>query len=55
MARIVDLNIRALLARHEENERKKSFSDRLADRITAFAGSMRFVLVVFGLWMMTNI
>src|SRR5690348_1692378 len=40
------------LARHA-HERAQSFQNRLADRITAFAGSMAFVyihLVWFGCW-----
>jgi uncharacterized membrane protein len=37
----------------EAHERAKSFENRVADRITAFAGSMQFVyihIVWFGLW-----
>lgn len=37
----------------QEEERGKSFELRVADRITAFAGSMRFVyihIVWFGIW-----
>jgi CBS domain-containing protein len=52
------ISIRDTVGRHPalaqlEQERHKSFQARLADRITAFAGSMPFVyvhIVWFGLW-----
>lgn len=43
--------------RHQETERA-SWSERLSDRITAFAGSMGFVLlhlILFGAWIGINI
>jgi len=51
MAQIVERNIRALLGRHHQEERHAGWQDRLADRITGFTGSMRFVTlhgVLFG-------
>jgi uncharacterized membrane protein len=58
MARVVESNIRALLARHHQEERHVDWQDRLAGRITFFTGSMRFVclhLVFFGLWIGVNL
>jgi uncharacterized membrane protein len=54
----IDRNLRALLARRQEEERRKSFEERLADRITAFTGSMPFVylhLLLFGGWIAANV
>ncbi len=45
------------LQRHED-ARREHLQDRIADRITEFAGSMRFVylhIVWFGLWIALNI
>jgi uncharacterized membrane protein len=58
MAQVVERNIRALLTRHQQEERQARWQDRLADRITGFTGSMRFVtlhLVLFGLWVVGNL
>ena len=58
MTRIVDRNIEALLARRREEENRKPMSHQIADRITAFSGSMPFVyvhLVIFGLWIVINV
>jgi uncharacterized membrane protein len=58
MAQVVERNIRALLTRHRQAERQAPWQDRLADRITGFTGSMRFVtlhLVLFGLWVVVNL
>jgi uncharacterized membrane protein len=58
MARIVDRNINALLERRKAEQINKTWQDRLADSITAFAGSMRFVLVhlvLYGLWLVWNL
>jgi uncharacterized membrane protein len=58
LARVVDRNIAALLARHRRQEAKRPLADRLADRITGFTGSMRFVYlhaVIFGLWIVINL
>jgi uncharacterized membrane protein len=58
MAQVVERNIQALLARRHQEEREASWQDRLADRITSFTGSMRFVylhLIVFGLWIIMNL
>jgi uncharacterized membrane protein len=55
--RVVERNIRALLVRRRLENERKSFQDRLADRITRFAGSMVFVylhVVIFGVWIIVN-
>ena len=51
-------NIATLRARRVEDQRRASFSDMLADRITRFAGSMTFVaihLVFYGGWIVINL
>jgi uncharacterized membrane protein len=51
-------NITALTERQKREARRAPFSDRLADAITAFAGSMRFVLLhllLFGGWIVVNL
>jgi uncharacterized membrane protein len=58
MAGVVERNIEALVARRAREERTKGLQDRLADAITRFTGSMRFVylhLVIFGLWIVINL
>jgi uncharacterized membrane protein len=58
MAKVVDRNIRALLEHRQEQQVSRSREERIADAITAFAGSMRFVyihLLVFGLWILINL
>jgi uncharacterized membrane protein len=58
LSRTIDRNISALL-RHERVEAKQAtLQDRIADRITAFAGSMPFVylhLLLFGGWIVINL
>lgn len=58
LARVVDRNVRALVARRAAEDRRKSTSERVADRITGFTGSMRFVyihLLLFGTWIVVNV
>ncbi len=55
---IVYRNIHALLEVRKEFERRKRRQDRVADAITAFAGSMGFVYVhilVYGGWIVINL
>ena len=57
LAQVVDRNVRALVARRADEDRRKSRSERVADRITTFTGSMRFVyihLLLFGTWIVVN-
>ena len=57
LAPVVDQNIRALLARRREDERRTGWQDRIAGAISRFVGSMRFVylhvLIVSG-WIVWN-
>jgi uncharacterized membrane protein len=58
MTGIVERNIRALLERKEQEERHLGWQERLADFITRFSGSMKFVylhLAVYGLWIAINL
>ena len=58
LARVVERNVRALLARRAEEDLAKSRSERIADAVTRFAGSMPFVyihLVMYGAWILVNL
>jgi uncharacterized membrane protein len=58
MAGVVGRNIQALIARRREEEQSRRTQDRVADAITRFTGSMKFVyihLFVFGLWIVSNL
>ena len=58
MARVVERNIQALLARRVQEQRAARPTDRLADAITRFTGSMTFValhLLLFGVWIAMNL
>ena len=58
MGRTLRENIAAMRARAEEDARRRSFSNKIADRITAFAGSMAFVfihLAIYGGWIVANL
>ena len=51
-------NIAALRDRRQQEEAAAPFQDRLARRITAFTGSLRFVYVhafLYGLWIVANL
>jgi uncharacterized membrane protein len=58
MAATLRDNIAELTARQRAEAQSAPWSERLADRITGFTGSMRFValhLLVFGLWIAVNL
>lgn len=58
LATVVERNIQALLEHRRGEEDNRSRQERIADAITRFTGSMRFVyihLVVFGLWIAINL
>ena len=58
MGRTLRENIAAMRARADEDARRRSWSNKVADRITAFAGSMAFVfihLAVYGGWIVANL
>ncbi|WP_066723083.1 DUF1003 domain-containing protein [Sphingomonas pituitosa] len=51
-------NIEDLTARQREDAQRAPLSDKVADRITRFTGSMTFVvlhLVLFGVWILVNL
>jgi uncharacterized membrane protein len=58
MTGIVERNIRALLERKEQEDRRLGWQERLADFITRFSGSMKFVylhLLIYGSWIAINL
>ena len=58
MAATLRDNIAELTARQRAEAQSAPWTDRIADRITAFTGSMLFValhLLVFGLWIAINL
>jgi uncharacterized membrane protein len=58
LARVMERNIEALLAKRRQEERAKGLQERIADTITRFTGSMAFVylhLVGFTLWIVVNL
>jgi len=58
LARVVERNVRALLARRAEEDLAKTRSERIADAVTRFAGSMTFVyihLVMYVTWIVVNL
>jgi len=53
VSHVVKRNIHALLVRHHREEQQAGWQDRLANGITRFTGSVRFVylhLALFSLW-----
>jgi len=55
---VLERNIRAMFERREKEEKRATFEERIAQRITDFTGSMRFVylhLAVFGFWIVANL
>ena len=58
MTSVMRRNIRALVERRRADDYRKTREQKLADSITRFTGSMRFVyihLVVFGFWIIANL
>jgi len=58
LAGVVERNVRSLLARRQQVEQKKGFQQRIADAITRFSGSMRFVYIhalIYGAWIIINL
>jgi uncharacterized membrane protein len=58
LARVVTRNIEALVGHRRELEGNRSRQERLADAITRFTGSLRFVyihLLLFGGWIAVNL
>jgi uncharacterized membrane protein len=55
---VLERNIRALQLRRQRDEEKAPAEERVADAITRFTGSMRFVylhLALFGFWIVANL
>jgi uncharacterized membrane protein len=55
---VIDRNINALLEKRKKNEGQRTLQDRMADKVTAFTGSMTFVylhLLIFSGWILANI
>ncbi|WPH22482.1 DUF1003 domain-containing protein [Variovorax paradoxus] len=58
VAGVVDRNIAALVRRRQEQKVSSGLEDQVADAITRFAGSMKFVylhLLVYGGWIVVNL
>src|ERR687889_1441013 len=58
LTQVVERNIQALLQHRREQEGRRKGEERIADVITRFTGSMRFVyihLVLFGGWIAVNL
>lgn len=58
MAGVIDRNIAALVRRRQEQKVSSGLEDQVADAITRFAGSMKFVylhLLVYGGWIVVNL
>ena len=58
LAGVVGRNITALLERRKAEEQELAWHEKLADAITRFAGSMKFVLihlVIYSLWIFINL
>jgi uncharacterized membrane protein len=58
LAPVMERNIEALVERRRQAARARRLQDRIADRVTSFTGSMRFVvlhLVVYGCWVLVNV
>jgi uncharacterized membrane protein len=55
---VLERNIRALQLRRQQEEREATAQERVAEAITRFTGSMRFVylhLAFFGFWLVANL
>ena len=58
VAGVVDRNIAALVRRRQQQKISTGLQDKIADAITRFAGSMRFVylhLLIYGGWIVVNL
>ncbi|HEX2539514.1 MAG TPA: DUF1003 domain-containing protein [Caldimonas sp.] len=58
MTGLIDRNVEALVRRRQQEKANTGLQDRIADAITAFAGSMKFVylhLAIYGLWIVVNL
>ncbi|WP_026620957.1 putative membrane protein (plasmid) [Ensifer sp. WSM1721] len=54
----LDRNINAILKQRQEDERNRTVQDKIAEKITNFAGSMTFIylhVLIFGSWIAANL
>ncbi|NUZ05558.1 DUF1003 domain-containing protein [Schlegelella sp. ID0723] len=57
-AGVIDRNVEALIKRRQQERAETTREDKVADAITQFAGSMKFVylhLVIYGTWIVINL
>jgi uncharacterized membrane protein len=58
MSGLIDRNVEALVKRRQREKARTGLEEKVADAITAFAGSMKFVylhLAIYGLWILVNL
>lgn len=58
MAGVMQRNIRAVLERRQTEDKRKPLQLRIADAVTRFTGSLKFVyihLALFGFWIIANL
>jgi len=58
IAPVVERNIAALVARRRRDQARASTQEKVADAVTGFVGSMRFVylhLAIYGAWIVVNL
>lgn len=58
LGHVLERNIETLSERRRQEQANASLSDRIADRVTGFTGSMTFVvlhLLLFGFWIVANL
>lgn len=58
MGSVLSRNLRLMKGRRAQEEAAATFEERIADAITRFTGSMRFVylhIAVFGAWIISNL
>src|SRR4051812_26690984 len=58
IARVVERNVKALLNRKNEDNKKRNLKEKSVDAITRFAGSMFSVYIhflLFGIWIVWNV
>ncbi|MCA1369623.1 DUF1003 domain-containing protein [Bradyrhizobium sp. BRP14] len=54
----LDRNINAILKQRQEDKRNRTVQDKIAEKITNFAGSMTFIylhVLIFGSWIAANL
>ena len=57
MAKVVERNVNALLHHRQQEDKKRSFGDRIVDAVANFAGSMSSLyvhIIFYGIWFAWN-